>query len=133
MKFFYLTLILIFILGGCCLIPEYQPLMNLKTLEEQRARTALVIKKEEALYNKLNKGIKENRLKKGASKKDILSEYGQPVLSRVVHDKSGNKKLSLIYRHPTESFSSDMIYLYFDDEEKLFSWEIKPAPLAKRE
>ncbi len=104
--------------------------MNLKNLGDQRTRMGEYVKKEEALYNKLEQDLKEKRFKKGTPQKNILSEYGQPVFSRVLNDDSGIK-LCLIYRHPTEFFSSDIIYLYFDVKEKLASWEIKPAPLAE--
>lgn len=116
---FVLASFLFFLAGGCCLIPEYQPLMNLKNLEEEHSRTAEGLKKDEARYYKLVRDLKEGGLKKGAAKKAIFSEYGQPVLSR---------QNTLIYRHPTEFFSSDMVYLYFDSDEKLSSWELKPAP-----
>lgn len=120
----------IFILGGCCLIPEYQPLMNLKNLADNRSRTERYIEKEEGLYHKLEQDIKKNRLKEGASRKELLRRYGPPVFSRPVDNKTRVKEI-LIYRHPTEYFSSDMIYLDLDDKEKLCSWQIKPAPLAE--
>lgn len=132
LKFFLITLFLASILGGCCLIPEYEPLMNLKNLGDDRTRSAEYIKEQEGLYNKLGLDIKEERLKKGTPKKEIFSEYGQPIFSRAIKDES-QIKLALIYRHPTRFFSSDMLYLYFDDKDNLCSWEIKPASLDKED
>ncbi|MDI6606168.1 MAG: hypothetical protein QME65_03380, partial [Candidatus Omnitrophota bacterium] len=50
---------LIFILQGCCLIPEYGPLMNLKNLEDNRAQMDNDIKKKEGLYKKLELDLKD--------------------------------------------------------------------------
>ena len=106
--------------------------MNLKGLSDNREQAGRDLKNEEALYNKLKQDINQKRLKKGTPKKNILSEYGQPVFYRAVNHKN-EIKLCLIWRHPTEFFSSDMLYLYFDGEEKLVFWEIKPAPLAEEQ
>lgn len=130
LRSFSIILFLVSFFAGCSLIPEYQPLMNLKNLGDERARTGEGLKKEEGLYNKLKDDLKGGRLKKGKPKKEILAEYGRPVFARAVDDGSGIK-LCLVYRHPTEFFSSDMVYLYFDAKEKLIFLEIKPAPFTE--
>jgi len=106
--------------------------MNLKNLGDERTRLGEELKRQEGLYNKLKQDIKENRLKKGVSQKEIISEYGQPVFSRVV-DANGEAKFCLIWRHPTEFFSSDMLYLYFDAGNKLVLWEAKPSSLTQED
>ena len=123
---------LIFILQGCCLMPEYAPLMNLKNLEDNRAQMNKDIKEKESLYKKLELDLKDNRLKRGISRQKIILRYSEPVFSRPVESSLGAGE-ALIYCHPTAYFSSDMIYLYLDDKGNLVSWEIKPAPLAEEE
>lgn len=123
---------LIFILEGCCLMPEYGPLMNLKNLEDNRAQMNKDIEKKEGLYKKLELDLKDKRLQEGISRQEIIRRYGEPIFSRPVEGPLGARE-ALLYRHPTAYFSSDMVYLYLDDKENLVSWEIKPAPLAEEE
>lgn len=124
--------LLALLLQGCCLIPGYEPLVNLKNLGDNRAQMDKYLKAEEARYKKLELDLKDKRLKEGISRQELLSRYGEPVFSRPAEGQSAKGEV-LIYRHPTEYFSSDMIYLYLDDKDRLLSYQIKPAPLAGEE
>ena len=74
----------------------------------------------------MREDLKNNRLAKGMLTKQILATYGEPILSKEVSDKDSAKEVFL-YRHPTEFFSSDRIYLYFDNDKRLLFWEFEPA------
>jgi len=100
-------------LAGCS--PQVN---NLISLSESRSQMEAEVKRQEALYLKLKEDIKDNRIKKGFTQKQIFSRYGKPVLI---------KPGFLLYRHPTQAFSSDLVYLYIDQKGVLVSWEIKPV------
>lgn len=124
--------LLALLLQGCRLIPEYEPLINLKNLGENRAQMDKYLKAEEGRYKKLELDLKDKRLKEGISRQELVSRYGEPVLSRPTAGQPARGEV-LIYRHPTEYFSSDMIYLYLDDKDRLASYQIEPPPLLEEE
>lgn len=130
MKKYIAGCILTLLLGGCCLIPGYQPLMNLKNLGDNRSQTAAYLKGEEDRYKKLELDLRNEELKEGTSKEELFSRYGRPVFSRAAEDPAGAAEV-LIYRHPTGYFSSDLLYLYLDKEGRFFSYRREPAPLIQ--
>ncbi len=111
----------IFILAGCM-----QGAMTLKRLQNSQQELDEEVKTQEKFFFALSDDVKNNRLQKGISKKEILAKYGEGIFAKPINDVTEKKEV-LAYRHPTEFFSSDLIYLYFDKEERLVYWEIKPA------
>jgi len=111
----------IIILSGCM-----QGAMTLKRLQNSQEELKDVVSRDEQNFLLLEEDLKNNRLQKGMPKKEILAKYGEPIYSRQLSDDTQRKEFS-VYRHPTEFFSSDLIYLYFDKDQRLLSWEIRPA------
>lgn len=108
-------------LAGC----SQQEIMLIR-LSESQSQMQQYIKQQEAFFAKLKEDIKNNRLKTGMSKSEVLSAYGQPILCDSAN-KTEQIKERCLYRHPTKYFFTDLIYLDFDKDSKLISWEIKPA------
>lgn len=115
----------VFLSVGCALIPGYEQVKPLVELGESRSDIDNRLKEDEQLFLKLEKDALKNRLRKNTSKSKILFRYGQPIMSKPVSDREGVKEF-LLYRHPTRYFSSNMIYLYFNNKERLCSWEVVP-------
>lgn len=67
--------------------------------------------------------IKNNRLSKGIPQGKILAAYGEPVFCKKEENEAGSRETCL-YRHPNLYFSSDKIYLGFDINQCLVSWEL---------
>lgn len=112
---------LVLILAGC------SPAMNnLARLGENRQQTQAYVKHQEELFAKLRLDAGNNTLKAGTPLDQIISTYGQPIL-RQAGEYKGEAVDYLLYRHPLKFFSSDMIYLYFDQNQRLISWEVQPA------
>ena len=118
--FFILTL------TGCSMITHHDELMRLKRLGDNQKQMQRYIKQQEKFFYKLRRDVKRNRLRKGTSKEKILVRYGEPILTKPIEDKADIKEIFL-YRHPTEYFSTDLIYLYFDEGQCLSFWELKLA------
>lgn len=109
---------------GCSIMRYGEQLGTLKAIGDSQADMNRYLQQQEKSFNMLLKDVKDGYLKPGASEKNIFSVYGEPVLSREVNNNSSIKKV-LLYRHPTEYFSSDKIYLYFDKDSELSYWEHK--------
>lgn len=116
----------IFILSGCSPLFNISGLVNLKRYGNNQDEIKDYIEKQEGLFFKLKEDINNNRLKTGTSKKQILSKYGEFILSNSVKDETDINEI-ILYRHPTQYFSSDKVYLYFDKEKKLRFWKLISA------
>jgi len=121
-NFILLICFLIFSTLGCTLLPYYQQLLTLREVSNSQREIHSYIDKQEELFYKLRDDVKNNRLKTGMMLVDIIDTYGEPVISKEVDDVPSIKEV-LLYRHPTQFFSSDRIYLYFDDVKKLSYWK----------
>jgi len=113
---------MIFLLGGCVYFTHYEQIMLLKRLAANQREIENYLKRQEKLFYKLVADIKNSRLKKGITEEKVLSLYGEPVLCRDVQ-KMADISVTCLYRHPTKYFNTDIIYLNFDKDHKLYSWE----------
>lgn len=111
---------IIFVLTGCAA----QGIMTLQRLSISQQEFDEEVETQKKSFFLLRDDFKNNRLKNGMSKQEILAKYGEPVFSRVVNDATERKEV-LVYRHPTEYFSSDLIYLYLNQKQQLCFWELK--------
>jgi len=126
LKTIFLVWCIIFSLGGCSFTTHYEQLMLLKRLGDSQYEIENYVKKQKDSFFKLKDDIKNNRLKKGISKREILYIYGEPVFCKEIADEIGVKERCL-YRCPLQYFSSDIVYLKFDKEQNLCSWEFIPT------
>lgn len=129
-KFLFQTIFLtVTLLGlnGCSLLRHYEQLMVLKNVGDSQREIESYLKTQAERFYQLRKDLHQGTLKIGLSKEELLTRYGEPVLSKKVE---GNPQIQqiFIYRHPTNYFTSDKIYLYFDKNNKLVSFEYEPAP-----
>lgn len=115
-----LSLASVLLLSGC-----NQGIMTLKNLSAEQEAQHAYIKRQEALFSSLKEDVADERLQKGTPKARIISRYGDPILCRQT-DKDGAVETCL-FRHPTEYFSSDQIWLYFDKNNKLLNFRSIPA------
>ena len=121
-SWFYIFIIAI---SGCALITHREELATLKQVGRSQDEIAHFVKTQKEAFSRLKEDITSNAVACGASKETILKKYGEPVLSR--SSDAGPISEVFLYRHPTKYFSSDRIYLYFDNSGKLDHWEYKPT------
>ncbi len=107
----YFLLLSIFVFNGCSRIKV------LKNLGANRTLMQKSIEKNDYLFQRLKQDIENNVINPGVMKSDILSRYGKPVL-----EKDGCK--TWLYRLSLDFFENEKIYLYFDSNNGLISWEI---------
>ncbi|UCG35667.1 MAG: hypothetical protein JSW17_02400 [Candidatus Omnitrophota bacterium] len=117
------TSLLVLSVSGC----SYgRQLATLKRLGDNQKEIERYVAAQEKGFYKLSDDLKNERLQIGLSKKEIISLYGHPVLSRRLEDNPLFKE-ELLYRLPTEYFRTSRIYLYFDIEDKLVKWKYDPS------
>lgn len=111
----------ILILAGCS-----GALNNLAKLGENRQQTQAYVKQQEELFAKLDVDVRNNNLKTGTLLSQIIAFYGEPIL-RELGEYKGKPADHLLYRRPLKFFSTELIYLYFDQDQRLVGWEVQPA------
>jgi hypothetical protein len=111
---------------GCAFLTHRQQITALKRLGDEQQKLEGYVSQQEDLFYKLKSDIQKEGLVKGTSKTKILSHYGGPIYCKRTGDNIGAQE-SCLYRHPTRFFSSDRIYLKFDNNQNLYSWELEPA------
>ena len=125
-KLILLIFLLSFSLSGCAWIKNADQLLILKGIGDSQDAIERDMTKQEKLFKLLLDDINSEELKEGTPRKHIIKRYGQPIIISEAESLSSIKEI-LLYRHPTNYFSSDKVYLYFDLKDKLDYWKYKPA------
>ena len=112
------------ILSGCTLLTHKQQITALKNLAKEQEELEKYVNQQEILFDNLKNDIRDQRLRRGTPKEEILALYGEPIFCKASRDQDRRVE-TCFWRHPTQYFSSDLIFLNFDQDQKLFSWEIK--------
>ena len=120
-RFLLLGCLLISALGGCVVLSD--ELQALKDVGKSQVQINAYVRKQERRFLKLLKHYKRGWLRVGIAKSKIIAAFGEPVLVKNLDDNLA--KEVFLYRHPTNYFKSDKIYLYFDKLDKLVRWEYR--------
>lgn len=121
--FFILTALLL-CAAGCVTDKDFNlpGLVNVKRLGDNQKQIARQLKVQEERFARLKQDIDQHLLEAGLPKQEIISRYGLPIYAKPLYERLHVKE-ALVYRHPVEYFSRGLIYLYFDQDEKLVTWE----------
>ena len=122
----FLIYFLIILVSGCATMEHLDELLTLKNVSDNQKDMDIYLKKQIKGFKKLLDDIKNDRLRKGESKNYIISTYYDPILTKQVGELKDIREV-LLYRHPTEYFNSDRVYLYINNKGRLAYWEVKPA------
>ena len=117
-----IIVVILFCICGCISIDDIRGLKTLKRVSGSQARQDKVIKIQEAKFQKLLKYIQNDKLRKGSSKKWVMSAFGEPSLVREIKDDAIRKEF-IMYRHPDKFFGSERVYLYFNKDHTLIEWK----------
>ena len=109
---------LLVIFSGCAAVRNPTQMKTLLKLNSSQKQMHSYVTKQERGFKRLCSDIDRKRLKVGLSQREVVSLYEEPVLEREVKG-----KIQWLYRHPTEYFNSDRVYLYFDSSDVLVGWE----------
>jgi hypothetical protein len=131
--------LLLAICAGCS-----QRILLLKRFASGQKEMENYVARQEKGFLRLKEDVRHNLLQKGTSIETVIKKYGEPVFCApaegehpILSDKSVFRSAetptppaiaqSCLYRAPTEYFSADKVYLYFDRQECLHSWKYEPA------
>lgn len=118
--FFFCAICLAVGLPGCAYLSNREGLMTLKEFSDNQKEIDNYLTRQERLFYKLKNDLNKVRLE-GMAKEKVIKIYGDPIFCQPLPDKN-NAGEQCLYRHPTDFFGSDMIYLEFDSNQKLKSW-----------
>ena len=122
LRFPLISCLVLLTMPGCFFLPE--SLKTLKSVSDSQDEIGAYLDKQLGLFNQLLIDLDDEAIEPGISKERFIRIYGEPILSKEVSEPSGGTMF--LYRHPTEYFTSDRVYFYFDQEENLSNWEYKP-------
>ena len=112
-KYFLTCLFVVFISAGCAKVKNLPQLLTLKGMMESGIATDAYVDEKERQFELLVTNFKENDLQGFSRAKDIIREYGEPIMIKDVLWRSVNLE-QWLYRRPVKYSKTDRIYLYFD-------------------
>ena len=116
--------LLVLSLTGCAKLAHMQELLRLKDYSDNKEVQAKYVKEQDRKFEQLLAAVRESKIESYQNKKNFLAEFGNPVFSRQVTH-AGKTMDMWLYRYTTKYFSSEKVYLYFDQAGKLQDWEKK--------
>ncbi|HOX54133.1 MAG TPA: hypothetical protein PLC32_01625 [Candidatus Omnitrophota bacterium] len=115
------------LLSSCSIITRTNQMLTLKSLGDDQALQTKFLKQQEKNFQLLLSDVQNGILKKGATRKDMLSRYGEPIAIKEM-TKDSLFAEQFVYRHPEQFFDSEKVYLFFDKDQALAEWKYEPAP-----
>ncbi|HDZ76816.1 MAG TPA: hypothetical protein ENH41_01875 [Candidatus Omnitrophica bacterium] len=112
-----------FLFSGCFRRDRAQAIDTLEALAAERDVQDKIIELDRKNFNSLKKAVKDDTIKAGLSELDIKKLYGEPILIKDSDISQADKVL--IFTEPLKYFNTEKVYLYFSEDEKLVSWQIK--------
>ncbi len=121
---FYIAVVAFTVLSaiaGCSVHRIPGTISGMHKFSEGRLEIDKYVREQEEGFERLKSDINNDNLQKGIDRRTAVSRYSCPVYCKPDIDGSGEVCL---YRRPTEYFTSNVIFLYFDSEQRLDSWEV---------
>jgi len=117
-RYLLVMLLLASVLSGCAKIRHLPQLLTLKGLMEEQVGLDAYIEFRNQKFKEMVDLYIKNRLKDYPDKQSIVNDFGEPI---AVNQYSYNDQEfeEWLYRPPVTFFKTDMIYLYFDEENNL--------------
>jgi hypothetical protein len=111
---------------GCIRFPSLKQINLVIDYNGNQGLIESKMKRQASQFKHVLADLKHYGLRKGFSKEQMLSRYGEPVLLYNGNENSEVKEIWL-YRDPLKYSNTDRVYLNFSRDSKLISWEYKPA------
>lgn len=126
----FVLLLFLFVLTGCAKVAHLDQLLTLKAYSDNTKIQEDFVEQQDARFKKLLATFEEGRLKEYPDRESIRKEFGEPVFKRKIEG-GGDTSEQWLYRYAVRYFDSEKVYLVFDKEGMLTSWEITRPPQEK--
>lgn len=114
------------LLGGCAKVSHMDQLLTLKGVADEQSRIGKFVEEQDRKFDQMVAEAKAGTLDQYMNKRKFVRAFGEPVVVTMV--KEDDRELETwLYRHATEYFHADKIYLYFDDDGNLVRSEFREA------
>lgn len=116
------------VLGGCSQVSHVDELMALKAVADEQDQIGRQVKAQDRKFDLMVAEARAGTLESYTDKTKIVRAFGEPIFIRPASGEGGGEELeSWLYRHATEYFKADKIYLYFDTDGNLVRSEYLEA------
>ena len=112
-------------LSGCTqlqLLPYLDQALLLKGFGEEKAAQHKYVDNVGIKFDKLRAVIQSGQIKSYKTEKDIIKQFGTPILASTVSIDGVSLKQCL-YRYAIQNKGPYKVYLYYDAEDRLVKWE----------
>lgn len=113
-------------LGGCAKVSHMDQLLTLKGVADEQTRIKKFVDEQDRRFDKMVEEAKAGTLDQYINKREFMRTFGKPVFVTMVKEEDRELE-AWLYRHATEYFHADKIYLYFDADGNLVRSEYQEA------
>ena len=111
---------------GCSVTNNFDEITRLQSYSNNKDRQESWIKAHDQRFEKILAVAKDQGFSRYPNRRSVLRNFGKPVYSRwVIRDERQNEVF--LYRHATQYFGVDKVYIYFDEAGQLQSWDYTPG------
>ncbi len=126
---FFCLFSLVLCLSGCTklqLLPYLDQALTLQDYSDYQEAQHKFVKETNAHYLDLRTAVTDGSIKNYPDRRTIEKKFGPPILEAKVSKDNGVTEQRCLYRHAKISnvLVLDKIYLYYDQQDRLESWEM---------
>ena len=107
---------------GCSILNHLDEILTLGDYSRDKGAQHKLVDGIDARYDALVAAMKSGDIKKYPDQKAIRRAFGDPILIKGIDD-HGRSQEQWLYRHALPMKAQDRVYLYFDQQGKLFKYE----------
>ncbi len=119
---FLVISVLLIACAGCSSILPVEQIMRLKGYSDEKNRLHRLVDQQNKKFESLLAAISSGTLQKYSDQKSIWKNFGEPVFSKQINMDSSVYTVWM-YRYSTKLIGSEKVYLYFDPQGKLKSYD----------
>ncbi len=118
-------LFLIFFLTGCMqlkMLPHLDEVLTLQAMGKDGDAQEKIVKETARHFDALQEAVKSGAIKQYKTSADITNAFGLPIMAKAI-EQDGKSLQQWLYRYALARTSPKKIYLFFDADHKLVSWD----------
>jgi len=116
---------MVILISGCASGFNMEAISVMREFAKNQKEIDGYLKTQREGFLKLQQDILREKLYTGLAKQEITTKYGEPIYCSP--NAENEQEQECLYRLPLEFFSTDNIGLYFDKDNRLIRWILKPA------